>query len=281
MHPSKANEKMNSKNENEPKTRKGLFFYLIRGFFSIIVLTLFLIVINFENIFLEQSVDQNSIGIIKQKDGVVRIRRPGSPNWEALHIDDFIPAQSLVLSDKGAKATYVLLDGTVINQTSETLLKLDLEMASADPVRSQIKIELTRGDVEVNTPAAVSEDDFRSLQLNSKKFKMDRKSQSTVKFNRNQQRKSLKLAVLDGEVGVEAKDKKFVQVRQGEEIENIARRSVETEPLEKQKKKIPKELLDQYKKEAEKNNYEDLQQEVYRSRSLSRILDRIFSALFY
>lgn len=267
-------------NQALSQPRKNFFFYLTRGFFIIIACFLLLIVLNFEKIFLDETKNLNSIGVLKLKDGTIRIRRPGDPNWEALKINDFIPAKSMVLSSKNSTATYVLLDGTVINQNSETLLKLDFEIESLDPVIAKLSIDLNRGGVDINTPAAISEDDFRTLHMNSKKFMMNHPKKSKVKFNKEPKQDSLKLSVIDGQISVRS-GKKYIDVKEGEEIRDLTKERVETESPENMKQQIPEELLAQYRQEAKKENYENLQQEVYGARSLEKILERIFSAIFY
>lgn len=260
--------------------KRSIFFYISRAFLFLIVSLLLLITFKFEEIFLAQPPDLNSIGIIKQKDGMVRIKKPGNPNWVALSENDFIPKDSLVFSSKASTATYILLDGTVINQTEETLLRMDMKIKSIDPFQTKISLVLNKGTIQVKTPATLEEDQIRELRLNSQRMKTARDQKTEMQLDKEKDETSFDIAVISGKVEVDRNKSESIEINEGEQIKGFTQEKIESQRTSEIKTQVPEKLLEQYKKEAENALNEDYQNDLMESRSFARIIERILDGLF-
>ncbi|MGB0453873.1 MAG: FecR domain-containing protein [Bacteriovoracaceae bacterium] len=266
-----------SKAQAEESKKSSSLGIVLKSTLGLTIVGVVIVILNFESLFLTPPPKKGTIGVVKIKDGNVRIKYPGSVNWYNLSEGDFVRTNSMVFSSMNSKVAYLLIDGTAIHQDQDTLLKLNFKFNKNDIVSKKrvenINLQLSKGSVTVSTTPPDKLKAIKNIKLGKNTFKVSGKN-SLIKVDRNEDAYSL--AVIEGEVNF-VKGEETVKLKRGDKISEVSDRGLDKVVREK----VPSELLDQYDQEIkEQIEHEKLQEELAEARKLSNIIRRILQGIF-
>lgn len=264
--------------QNSQKSPALIWFQRIAGLFFLFILVIF--VMNFEDILLQSPEQKSAIGMVQKKVGEAKIKSPGDTNWHNLKEKEFIPTQSLILTSADSSVSYILIDGTIINQDANTLLKLhyDIKKLNAnDGFEENVGIQLSKGSLKVETPRS-KDDEKKNITINENRLNV-KDQDSAMTLNYQEESEEINLAIMKGRVGFMCGDDGEVTLNRGDKLNRIEKNSQLTaEEIEPKKEKVPDSLIQEFERKETENN-EELQKEFLESRSFKRILSRILRGI--
>jgi hypothetical protein len=216
----------------------------------------------------------NTVGIVKIQSGDVKIRYPSTTSWIKLKKGDFVSTDSQVYTSENSEAKMILVDGTILAQGSNTLIKIQYKVSEKDlkndPKSTKIdslNIDLLDGNVKI-----ISENNHptKNIKVKESIIELNEKGGS-VKIDRTNDQVSV--AVLNGQAKVSS-GKQSVNVKKGEMVKNIDKTDQKLK-----KEEVPPELLKQIQSEFSKDLADYFSSDFAKRRSLEYILNE-WRALF-
>lgn len=212
------------------------------------------------------------IGVVNIKKGSIKVKIAGTGSWTQLQNGDLIHSNSVVLSNHGSTAKYMLKNGTVINHKESSMLIIKIDSSSENNVEDKdVQINVVDGSFVFLSDGLSSKS---KIKMKDATLEMDKKEKSSIKINK--QEDNMKVYVISGKLDVATEDS-TVEVKAGEFIAS----SPETQTDEIKKEKIPDSLQKQLQEEADDVKAEVSNYQFLKERSIKYIYRRLFKLLSF